>query len=94
MSLRIRPDKIATNVLIIISDCGDPATFANFDGYTLGSSTSGFTYQSIYQVSGCATGYEGTFSTTVRCADTGFWTAPTGCARVGKSNLDVSKVGK
>ena len=95
MSLRLKPATIAvsTIMLIMISDCVDPASDPNFIGYTLGS-TSGLTYQSIYQVSGCATGYEGAASPTVTCAATGIWTAPTGCARVGKSNLDVSKVGK
>ena len=68
----------------IISDCGDPAT--TYQGYTFGTST-GTTYQSTHEITGCNTGYDGSASMTLTCEASGSWTTPTGCTIKGRSHL-------
>ena len=74
---------------MIFSDCGDPTTDQTFAGYTFGTST-GTTYQSTHQITGCDPGYDGSASQTLTCEASGSWTTPTGCTIKGISHLLVA----
>ena len=76
---------------IIISDCGDPITDPSFQGYTFGTST-GTTYQSTHQITGCDAGYDGSASQTLTCEASGSWTTPTGCTIKGRPKLSIATV--